>query len=379
MYQSAPKLLLWNNALVRTRARITDSTKMKLAGFPEVSDPQTGEWATVSDGERGQCTTVLLVLCSLLLAPCYPSQAQPFAKPARVGVLVSSSLANSAARLRVFQQSLRDLGHVEGKNIIFEYRYAEGKPETLPALVDELIALKVDILVVDTSNAAQAAKNATQTIPVVFTIANDPVGDRQVSSLANPGGNLTGFSLLTTDLNGKRLELLKEAFSKVTRVAFLPITGDAIGEKRFHDAEIAATGLRLQLLRLSAKGADDLRSGFDAAKRAGAHALIVNPSTFANANRTRIIDLAAKYRLPAIYPSALYAEAGGLMSYGPDAVDNFRRAATYVDKILKGVKPAELPVQQPMRFEFIVNLKTVKQVGLPIPPNVLARADRVIN
>jgi len=267
---------------------------------------------------------------------------------------------------------------VEGKNIAFEYRYGEGRPDTLPERVAELVHLQVDLLVTDTSNATQAAKNATQTIPVVFTTANDPVGDGQVASLAKPGGNLTGFSILALDLNGKRLELLKEAFPQITRVAFLPITGEAIGENRFKEAEIAAQGLRLRLQRLRVKGADDLESAFDAAKRSGAEAVLAHPSTFVATKRARIIELAAKHRLPVIFGGAEAAEAGGLMSYGPDIVDNYRRAAVYVDKILKGTKPADLPVQQPMKFEFVINLKTAKAIGLTIPPNVLARADKVI-
>jgi putative tryptophan/tyrosine transport system substrate-binding protein len=319
------------------------------------------------------------IMCAaFVLVSVHLADAQQQGKIPRIGILISALPSAGARRVEVLQQGLRELGYVEGKNIIIDSRYAEGKPDALPALVDELIALKVDLIVADTSNATQAAKNATKTIPIVFTTANDPVGDGQVASLARPGGNLTGFSLLTLDLNGKRLELLKEAFPKITRVAFLPVTGEAIGEKRFKEAEIAAKELQLQLQRLSAKGADDLGSGFDAAKRAGAQAVIVHPSTFIVTNRARIIELAAKHRLPAIYPSTPYAEAGGLMSYGPDPLDNWRRAATYVDKILKGTKPADLPVQQPMKFEFIVNIKAAKQIGLTISPNVLARADKVI-
>jgi putative tryptophan/tyrosine transport system substrate-binding protein len=248
----------------------------------------------------------------------------------------------------------------------------------VPELTEELVRLKVDIIVTDTSNATQAAKNATKAIPVVFTAANDPVGDGQVASLAKPGGNLTGFSLLAPELNWKRLELLKEVAPKATRIAFLNRLGTTTGEQRFKEAEADAKGLGLQLQFVGAKGSDDLESAFDAAKQSGAQAVIVHPSTFATTNRARIIDLAAKNRLPAIYPSTPYAEAGGLMSYGPDIVDNSRRAAVYVDKILKGTKPAELPVQQPMKFELVINLKTAKQIGLTIPPNVLARADKVI-
>jgi putative tryptophan/tyrosine transport system substrate-binding protein len=319
-----------------------------------------------------------IALCAMLFAFGVPVQAQQPKKISRIGILISNSPSASAHRVGALQKGLHELGYVEEKSIIIDYRYAEGKPDTVPSLVDELIGLKVDLIVVDTSQATQAAKNATQTIPVVFTVANDPVGDGQVASLARPGGNLTGFSLLTLDLNGKRLELLKETFPKITKVAFLPVTGEGVGEKRFKEAEIAAKALGLQLLALRTKGPDDLGSGFDAVKRAGAQALITHPSTFVVTNRARIIELAAKHRLPAISQGAQYAEAGGLMGYGPDLLDNWHRAATYVDKILKGTKPADLPVQQPTKFEFVINLKTAKQIGLRIPPNVLARADKVI-
>ena len=321
---------------------------------------------------------IVLLLIGLPLASVHSAEAQQSGKVPRIGILISASPSIASRRIQAFRQGLRELGYVEGKNIAFEYRYGEGRPDTLPERVAELIHLQVDLLVTDTSNATQAAKNATQTIPVVFTTANDPVGDGQVASLAKPGGNLTGFSILALDLNGKRLELLKEAFPQITRVAFLPITGEAIGENRFKEAEIAAQGLRLRLQPLRVKGADDLESAFDAAKRSGAEAVLAHPSTFVATNRARIIELAAKHRLPVIFGGAEAAEAGELMSYGPDIVDNYRRAAVYVDKILKGTKPADLPVQQPMKFEFVINLKTAKAIGLTIPPNVLARADKVI-
>ena len=320
----------------------------------------------------------VLTLSAMLFALCFPVEAEQLAKVPRIGILISASPSIASRRIQAFQQGLRELGYVEGKNIAFEYRYGEGRPDTLPERVAELVHLQVDLLVTDTSNATQAAKNATKTIPVVFTTANDPVGDGQVASLAKPVGNLTGFSILALDLNGKRLELLKEAFPQITRVAFLPITGEAIGENRFKEAEIAAQGLRLRLQRLRVKGADDLDNAFAAAKRSGAEAVLAHPSTFVGINRARIIELAAKHRLPVIFGGAEAAEAGGLMSYGPDIVDNYRRAAAYVDKILKGAKPADLPVQQPMKFEFVINLKAAKQIGLTIPPNVLARADKVI-
>jgi putative ABC transport system substrate-binding protein len=303
--------------------------------------------------------------------------AQP-GKISRVGILISASPSIASQRIQAFQLGLRELGYVEGKNIIIEYRYAEGKVEAVPDLTDDLVRLKPDVIVTDTSMATQAAKDATKTIPVVFTAANDPVGDAQVASLAKPGGNLTGFSLLALELNWKRLELLKEVAPKATQIAFITRLGTATAEQRFKEAEADAKGLGLRLQFLGAKGPEDLESAFDATKRSGAQAVMVHPSTFAVTNRMKIIELAAKFRLPAIYPSTPYAEAGGLMSYGPNIVDNYRRAAGYVDKILKGTTPSELPVQQPMKFEFVINLKTAKQIGLTIPPNVLARADRVI-
>jgi putative ABC transport system substrate-binding protein len=326
--------------------------------------------------------SILLIIATIAVGTIVEAQ-QP-AKVSRIGVLLSGSASRDTARIQAFQQGLRDLGYVEGKNIAFEYRYAEGKPETLPERVAELIHLQIDVLVTDTSNATEAAKNATKTIPVVFTTANDPVGDRQVASLAKPGGNLTGFTLLAPELNAKRLELLKEAVPKLKRVAFLTRTGISraeqryVAEQRMKDAEVVAKELGLQLLLLGAKGADDLESAFTAAKSAGAQALMVSPSTFAVTHRRRINELAVKYRLPSIFSGIDAAEAGGLMSYGPDIVDNYRRAAVYVDKILKGTKPADLPVQQPMKFVFVVNLKAAKEIGLTVPPNLLVRADRVI-
>jgi putative ABC transport system substrate-binding protein len=305
-------------------------------------------------------------------------EAQPSKKVPRLGVLISARPMTASRRIEAFERGLRELGYVEGKSISFEFRYAEGRPETLPERVDELVRLKVDIIVTDTSNATQAAKNATKTIPVVFTTANDPVGDHQVESLARPGGNLTGLSILALDLNGKRLELLKEAFANLSIVGFLTRIGPGTGEQRFKEAEIAAKGLGLRLQRVGAESAGDLERAFDAAKHAGVQAILAHPSTFVATNRTRIIELAVKNRLPVIYGSRDHAEAGALMSYGPDLADNYRRAAVYVDKILKGAKPADLPIEQPTKFELVINLKTAKRMGLTIPPNLLARADRVI-
>ena len=324
-------------------------------------------------------TKVLLVaFISVFLSTGQFGRAQQSAKIPRIGVLISSTASAAARRVEAIQRGLRELGYVEGKNIIIEYRYAEGKLEPLKELAAELVRLNVDTIVTDSSNAIDAVKSATKTIQVVFTAAIDPVADGQVASLARPGGNLTGFSILAPELNGKRLELLKETFPKVTRVARITRGGTARVEQRVKDDEAAAKALGLQLKSILVKGADDLESAFDAAKSAGMQALTFTPSTFLVTNRQKFIDLSAKIRLPAIYPGTVYAEAGGLMSYGPDLLDNDRRAAGYVDKILKGAKAADLPVQQPMKFEFAINLKAAKQISVTIPPNVLVRADKVI-
>jgi putative ABC transport system substrate-binding protein len=321
---------------------------------------------------------LLVIFISVFLSTGQFGRAQQSAKIPRIGVLISATPSAAARRIQAIQQGLRELGYVEGKNISIEYRYADGKLEPLAELAAELIRLKVDVIVTDTSNAVDAVKNATKTIPVVFTSANDPVGDGQVASLAHPGGNLTGFTTLAPDLNGKRLELLKEAFPKIKRVGVIRRAGSPRIEQRFKDDEVAAKALGLQLQTILVKDADDLERAFNAAKSAGVHALAFTPSTFLVTNRQKFIDLTAKVRLPAIYPSTPHAEAGGLMSYGPDILDNDRRAAGYVDKILKGAKAGDLPVQQPMKFEFAINLKTAKQIGVTIPPNVLVRADKVI-
>jgi putative ABC transport system substrate-binding protein len=336
--------------------------------------------AVIKRGKESMRARIVGLFCLLITVLLITglTGAQPQAKVPRIGFLASGLRSASARRVELFQQGLRELGYVDGKNIVIEYRYADGKLEPLAMLAAELVRMKVDLIVTDTSVAIDAVKNATKTIPVVFTFATDPVGDGQVASLAKPGGNLTGLSILAPELNGKRLELLKEAFPKISQVARITRGASRQAEQRIKDDEAVAKGLGLRLYSILVKGADDLQGAFEEAKRAGVQAFIFPPSVFLSTNRTRFIDLAAKIRLPAIYPSTPFAEAGGLMSYGPDQIDNYRRAATYVDKILKGTKPADLPVEQPMKFEFIVNLKTAKLIGLTIPPNVLVRADRVI-
>ena len=305
-------------------------------------------------------------------------QAQQPERIHRIGILSTVSGSVFSARVEAFRQRLRELGYVEGKNILIEYRYAEGKEERLPDLVAELVRLKVDIIVTIGPGPTLAAKKASATIPIVFAGASDPVGTGLVSSLAQPGGNITGLSLMAPDLDGKRLELLKEAVPKVARVAFLWRSGGSRGNLPLTDMEAAAKALGLKLLSLEVRSLDDFEGAFARAKKERAQALITTTGALINTQQRRVLDFAAKNRLPAIYHYSEFVEAGGLMSYGPDNTDVFRRAATYVDKILKGAKPADLPVQQATKFEFIINLKAAKQIGLTIPVNVLERANQVI-
>jgi putative ABC transport system substrate-binding protein len=315
--------------------------------------------------------------CSMLLALPFSARAQQPARIPRIGILAAPSASFFSARVEAFRQRLRELGYVEGKNILIEYRYAEGKLERLPDLAAELVRLKVDVIVT-AGTANLAAKKASPTIPIVFAAAGDPVGSGLVSNLARPGGNITGLSLMSPDLDGKRLELLKEAFPKVARVAFLWVPVDLRGNLPLTDMEVAAKALGLKLQSLPVRSLDDFESAFARAKREGAQALITTPNPLINTQQRQVLDFAAKNRLPAMYPTSEFVEAGGLMSYAPNYTDLFRRAADFVDKILKGTKPADIPVEQPMKFEFVINLKAAKQIGVTIPPNVLVRANQVI-
>ncbi len=304
------------------------------------------------------------------------AQAQQAKKVPRIGLLVPGSESAFSIRTEAFRQGLRELGYVEGKNIAIEYRWAEGNLDRLPALAAELVLLKVD-LIFASGNAARAAKSATRTIPIVATSA-DPVGTGLVASLARPGGNITGLSLLSPELSGKRLELLKETVPKLSRVAVLLNPTAANSPSDLKETQTAARSLGMQLQLLEARSPDKFDPSFSAMMREHAGALVVTTDLMFLDNRTRIVSLAAKNRLPVMYYDRSFVEAGGLMSYGADIDDLFRRAATYVDKILKGAKPADLPVEQPTKFELVINLKTAKQIGLTIPPNVLVRADKVI-
>ena len=305
------------------------------------------------------------------------ADAQQAKKVYRIGYL-GSSAASSSALIDAFRQGLRERGYVEGKNIVVEARWTEGKTETIPDLTAELVRLNVDMIVTSITLAVQAARKLTATIPIIVVGIGDPVGTGLVASLARPGGNVTGLSSLAPELSGKRVDLLKEAFPKVSRVGVFwnpASTSNALGWK---ETEAAARPAAIQLKSLEVKSPDDFERAFGIAAKERVNALIVIRDNVFSVGRQQVLAFAAKRRLPAIYPAAEYVEVGGLMSYGPDLPDIFRRAATYVDKILKGTKPADLPVEQPMKFEFIVNLKTAKQIGLTIAPNVLVRADRVI-
>ena len=321
-----------------------------------------------------------VVLATFVLATVSSADAQQAKKVPRIGFLTLNSAAAVATRIAGFQRGLRDLGYVEGENIAIDYRYADGKLDQRAQLLAELIRLNVDIIVTHSTDTVLAVKKANQTIPIVFASAGDPVATGIVDSLARPGGNLTGLSLQSPELGGKRLELLKEVVPKVSRVAVLLWDRQSPGTTlQLKEIDAAATALGLQLQTVEVRGPEpnDLENAFSAITKARSSALIgLLSSRFSN-NRERIATLALKNRLPAMYGDREFAELGGLITYGPESRDLFRRAATYVDKILKGAKPANLPVEQPTKFELVINLKTAKQIGLTIPPNVLARADKV--
>jgi ABC-type uncharacterized transport system substrate-binding protein len=305
-------------------------------------------------------------------------QAQQPTNIPRVAYLGATSLTANAARVEAFRQGLRELGYVEGKNIVLELRSAEGEQGRLPALAAELVRLKIDIIVSAGQSVTRAAKEATTTIPIVMANDADPIGSGFVASLARPGGNITGLSSLATELSGKRLELLKEIVPRLSRVAVIGSSKEPANALNLQEVELAAKAFKVRLQYLDVLSPKDIETAFRAAAKERADAVIVLTSLILNSHRAQVLDLAVKNRLPAAYPQAEYVQEGGLMIYAPSVTDLFRRAATYVDKILKGRTPADLPVEQPIKFEFIINLKAAKQIGLTIPPNVLARADRVI-
>jgi putative ABC transport system substrate-binding protein len=322
--------------------------------------------------------TFIGTLAGGLLAAPFAAEAQP-AGTKRIGLLETSSPSPARVRLwETLRQRLRELGYLEGQNIAFESRFGEGKADRLPGLAAELVALKVDVIVTSGTPASLAAKEATRTIPIVMAQLADPVGAGLVASLGRPGGNVTGLTTQDADLGGKRLEMLLQVVPKVSRFAVL-IDETSPGSMLIaRGTQVAAQSLGVQLQSLGVRGPEELDSAFSAMKEARAGALIVESSSLLFTSRTRLADLALKNRLPTMFAQREYAEAGGLMAYSADFSDLFRRAATFVDKILKGAKPADLPVEQPTKFDFVINLKTAKALGLTIPPSLLQRADEVI-
>jgi len=323
---------------------------------------------------------IVCVVFGVLLALSFPAEAQQPKKIPRIGYLTLSSSSPSPSK-EAFRDGLRQLGYIEGQSIHVDYRYAEGNLDRLPNLAAELVRLKVDVIVAAGGiQAVQPAKNATSTIPIVMTGTSDPVATGLIASFARPGGNITGLTLGGAELYGKRLELLKETVPRISRmVFFLDKTSPTITlSLASNEMQTSARALGLQIQSVEVQSANDFADAFQAAVKGRAQALTVAPNPVFTNNRKQILEFAAKNRLPGIYPWREYVEDGGLMSYASDLSDRYRRAATYVDKILKGAKPAELPVEQPKKFEFVINLKAAKQIGLTISPNILAGADKVI-
>jgi putative ABC transport system substrate-binding protein len=323
---------------------------------------------------------ISVALCALLYALCFYVEAQQPAKIPRIGyVSGTGDPSNPGPYVEAFREGLRDLGYIDGKNIMIEYRGAEGNVDRMPSLVAELVQLKVDVLVLPVRSAIRAAKQATKTIPVVMVIGEDPVATGLVDSLARPGGNITGFSTVNLELSGKRLELLKESVAGISRVAVLRDADSQTAAIAFKEYEAAARGLKIQIQSLEVRGPNpDVEGAFRAAAKGRASGLVTVTNANLFRNQKRIADLAIKNRLPSMYQGGTWVEAGGLMSYSANDLEVYRRAATYVDKILKGARPADLPVEQPTKFELVINLKTAKALGLTIPPLVLMRADKVI-
>lgn len=319
---------------------------------------------------------VAVTSCALFFLLLGFADAQPQEKVPKIGWLSLTDRANSGQKTII--RMLGDAGYRDGQNIAFEFRYANNKLDRLPLLAHELVHSKVDVLVTPGTPGAIALKNATKTIPIVFLDVTDPVAAGLVDSLARPGGNITGFSSIEAVLAGKRLELLREAIPKITRIAVLWNPRDPSSAQQWKKSQLAARDLGLQLYSIEVTSADQLENKFREATQIHSSGIFVVSNALASSNQKRITDLAAKYRLPAIYAQASFGESGGLMAYGPDQSERYRRVAVLIDKILKGIKPSDIPVEQPTKFELIINLTAAQQIGLIIPPNVLARADRVI-
>jgi putative ABC transport system substrate-binding protein len=319
----------------------------------------------------------LAVAITLLAAPLVAGAQQP-KQVSRIGVLWPFSPAISLPFAEAFRQGLHGLGYVEGRNIAIDERWGEGRPDRLASLAAELVRLNVDIIVTSSTPGVQAARQATRTIPIIMTLVSDPVESGLAASLARPGGNVTGLSTMHPEISGKRLELLKEVIPKVSRVAVLCNPSSPVTAPLLRETQAAARALRVQLQLVEVRGPTELDNAFSAITRDRARALVVLPDAIFQDQRSRIVALAAKGRVPAMYAWREPVDAGGLMSYGASVPDIFRRAAVYVDKILKGARPAELPVEQPTRFELVINMKTARALGLTIPQSVLIRADQVI-
>ena len=318
-----------------------------------------------------------LSLAIAMLAAAPIAEAQQPKKLSRIGYL-GNTARTSAISIKPFRERLNELGYIEGGNITIEYRYFDGKFERLPELANELLGLKPEVIVVVGNEAIRAIKNATKETPVVIVSANDAVNRGFIASLARPGGNITGLTSMGSVTLGKRLELLKEIVPSLSRVGFLWSPTSPVAVDNLKDIEIIARSLRVEILSLEAEEPAHIDQAFQAASRKRADALMIDGGGFVTAHQKQIIELAARHRLPTMYPNSRFVEAGGLLTYGGNRSEEYRRAADYVDKILKGTKPADLPAEQPTKFELVINLKTAKQIGLTIPPNVLARADKVI-
>ena len=320
-----------------------------------------------------------LVLSALLcVLSSFVVEAQQPEKIYRIGFLYAGNPSGVVARVKAFRDGLHEHGYVEGKNVVIETRYGEGRLDRVPALAAELVKIKVDVIVTGGPTDTKAAKDATTTVPIVMAQDSEPVGSGFVASLARPGGNITGLSTLSPEVSGKQLELLKEVVPKFSRVAILGNSTEPGNAETLKETQVAAAALKLENRYIELSQPERIESVFSEIRNGRVSALIVLRNPVASAHRKQIVEFVMKSRLPAIYVSPEWVESGGLMSYALDVGDNYRRAATYVDKILKGAKPAELPIEQPTKFELVINLKTAKQIGLTIPPNVLARADKVI-
>jgi putative tryptophan/tyrosine transport system substrate-binding protein len=315
---------------------------------------------------------------AMLIALSFPASAQQPKKVPRIGFLVAGPASAVTGRVEAFRHGLREHGYIEGKSIVVEYRYGEDKVDRLSEQAAELVRLKVNVIVTAGSQATRPAKEATTSIPIIMAQDNDPVGSGFIASLAKPGGNITGLANLTTELSGKQLELLKEIMPKLARLAVLRDLTEPGNPQAVRQTDIAAQGFGVQRYYLDVRSAPDIEPAFLSAGKKQVEALLVMPSALFNSHRKQIVELVKKNRWPAMYPRSDYVEDGGLMTYGANTNDLFRRAAIFVDKILKGAKAGDLPVEQPIKFDLMFNLKTAKQIGITIPPNVLARADRVI-